>query len=61
LAGAKQGISKQIVQTIKQMTNLPARKVKGTREEELTSHGRKMKYIQPTALQLRMRKIICAS
>jgi len=35
--------------------------MKGTREEELKSHGRKMKYLQPAALQQKMRKTICAS
>jgi len=58
---AKQGISKQIVQTIKQGTNLPARNLKGTKEEEPTSHGRKMKHPQPAALQQKMRRTICAS
>ena len=61
LAVAKQDTSKWIVQTINQRTNLPARKLKGAREEELTSHGKKMKYLQPAALQLRVRKTICAS
>jgi len=31
------------------------------RGEELTFHGKRMKYLQPTALQLRVRKTICAS
>ena len=31
------------------------------RGEELTFHGKKMKYLQPAALQLRVRKTICAS
>ena len=61
LVVVKQGTSKQIVQAIKQRTNLLARKLKEAREEELTSHGKKMKYLQPAALQLRMRKTICAS
>jgi len=61
LAVAKQGTSKQIVQIIKQRTNMPARELKGAREEGLTFHGRKMKYLQPATLQQKMRKTICAS
>ncbi|XP_068466433.1 uncharacterized protein [Phaseolus vulgaris] len=45
------GTSKWIVQTINQRTNLPARKLKGARGEELTFLGNRMKYLQPVALQ----------
>ena len=61
LAVVKQGTSKWIVQTINQRTNLPARKLKGARGEDLTFLGKRMKYLQPVALQPRVRKPICAS
>jgi len=61
LVVVKQGISRWTVQTINQRTNQPARRLKGARGEELTSLGKRMKCLQQVALQLKVRKPICAS